>query len=388
MRVMPFVLALVFATGSASFAQTPATRTLTRPQLEFPQEFSEIGAIRELGDGRIIVVDSRELTVQLLDPRLGTASTIGRTGEGPGEYRWPSRLYPFRADSTLLEDAAGGRIMVIGPDGKPGGFFDPNRAESDTVVARARRFYVRAADARGKLYSQAQPIRVGDGGVLELADHSAIERLDVASRKRDTVALFPMRKDANARLMNGMVITQPRMQPFPAWDHWVVAPDGRVAFVHFDPYRVDFVDANRLPITSQPIPYDKVRVDDALKKQYREERERPTMALSYSRGGGSSMQLMTRPYQEPAEWPAFLPPYLGTSVFAPNGLLWIPRGTAAGKPPLYDIIDGRGRLVERVELPPRTKLVGFGTNSVYIVRIDEDGLQYLQRHLLPTTSRP
>ena len=100
------------------------------------------------------------------------------------------------------------------------------------------------------------------------------------------------------------------------------------------------------------------------------------------------MQKMRVPYREPAEWPEFLPPFVGTSVFAPNGLLWVPRATAAGRPPLFDIINGRGVLVERVELPARTKLVGFGANSIYVVRLDEDDLQYLQRHALPTRARP
>lgn len=197
-----------------------------------------------------------------------------------------------------------------------------------------------------------------------------------------------MRKDANARIMNGYVITQPRMQAFPAWDHWVVAPDGRIAFVFFDPYRVDFVGADRRAVQNAPIPYERIRVDDALKKQHREERERPVMAMTSTRGGGSSMQKMKMPYREPSQWPEFLPPFLGTAVFAPNGLLWVPRATRAGRPPLFDIINGSGVLVERVELPARTKLVGFGANSVYLVRLDDDDLQYLQRHALPTTDRP
>ena len=390
MRAVLLAVAITFAGRSVAWSQGPVTKTLSGQQFEFPQQFSEIGSIRELRDGRVIVVDSRELTVKILDPRFGTATTIGRTGDGPGEYRWPSRLYPLQGDSTLLQDAAGGRLMVIGADGKPGGFYDPNRAEGDSIMARARRFFVRMGDGRGHLFGEAQPIRVGAGGVLEIADHAAIERLDVATRKRDTVALWPVRKDANARLIPGMgaVVTQPRMQPFPAWEHWAVAPDGRIAFIFFDPYRVDFVGANRRVTQNAPIPYDRVRVDDALKKQYREERERPQMVLRGNRGGASSMEMMRTPYTEPTEWPAYLPPYLGTAAFAPDGLLWIPRATAAGKPPLYDIIDGQGKLFERVQLPPRTKIAGFGAKSVYLVRFDEDDLQYLQRYGLPTTARP
>jgi len=382
------VLGALFSQTATS--QAPITRTLGKPQAEFAEPFTEIGAIRELRDGRLIVVDARELAVKLVDLRAGAASTIGRTGDGPGEYRWPGKLFALPDDRTLLQDNSGGRLTIIGSDGKPGEVFDPNRSEGDTIRARAFRFHVRASDARGMLYGEAQPIRVGANGVLELADHSAIERLNIASRQRDTVALWPLRKDANARLYNGMVMTQPRRQAFPAWDQWSVAPDGRIAFTYFDPYRVNFVGTNRQVVENPPIPYDRVRVDDAVKKQWKEELERPRMAMMYSRGGGSSMQLMPGMYSEPTEWPEYLPPYLGNPVFASNGLLWIPRATADGMlaTPLYDIIDGKGKLVERVKLPARTRLVGFGSNSVYVVRLDEDDLQYLQRHSLPTTARP
>jgi hypothetical protein len=129
-------------------------------------------------------------------------------------------------------------------------------------------------------------------------------------------------------------------------------------------------------------------VDDALKKQHEAERSAPSMAMRFTRGGGSTMELMRQPYEPPKQWPEFLPPYRGTGQFAPDGLIWINRMTAADRPPLYDIIDANGKLFERVELPPRTKLVGFGAKSVYLVRFDQDDLQYLQRYALPTTARP
>ena len=68
------VLGVVFAPAASS--QAPVTRTLGKPQAEFAEPFTEIGSIRELREGRLIVVDARELTVKLVDLRAGTASTI------------------------------------------------------------------------------------------------------------------------------------------------------------------------------------------------------------------------------------------------------------------------------------------------------------------------
>jgi hypothetical protein len=62
----------------------------------------------------------------------------------------------------------------------------------------------------------------------------------------------------------------------------------------------------------------------------------------------------------------------------------VPRYGAAGDPrQRYDVIDGYGAVVAQLALPPRTKLVGFGARSVYLVRLDDDDLQYLQRYRLP-----
>jgi hypothetical protein len=60
-------------------------------------------------------------------------------------------------------------------------------------------------------------------------------------------------------------------------------------------------------------------------------------------------------------------------------MIWVRRAVAAGAPPEYDIVDGQGLLVQKVRLSRRSHVVGFGNDVVYVVRMDEDDLQYLQR---------
>lgn len=379
---LALVLAGLFAAVGSTGAQNVPTRTLPKAEAEFAEPFSDVKAVRELRNGRVIVTDGRDLTVQLIDFRTGQATAIGRTGSGPGEYRWPGNLYALPGDSTLLHDQAGGRLLLITPDGKPGGLYDPNRTDTDSsMAARTRRFYPRYSDARGYLYSEGQPVRQGANGQLELADSAPIVRLDRATGKRDTVVMRPVRRDPTARVLPmGAVVSQPVQRAYPAWDHWLVAWDGRIAMVFHDPYHVDFVGMDGRVTRGAPILYEKVKVDDALKKQWMEELRRPRMAMMVTRGGGGSMQMMPPPPNLPEpEWPDVLPPYQGTATFASDGHLWIPRAMPAGAPSSFDVINGDGGLVERVTLPPRTKLIGFGNGTVYVVRLDEDDLQYLQR---------
>jgi hypothetical protein len=49
----------------------------------------------------------------------------------------------------------------------------------------------------------------------------------------------------------------------------------------------------------------------------------------------------------------------------------------------YDLLDGEGRIVDAIKLPPKVSLLGFGASSVYTARTDEDDLMYIRRHPLP-----
>ena len=65
---------------------------------------------------------------------------------------------------------------------------------------------------------------------------------------------------------------------------------------------------------------------------------------------------------------------------APNGDLWVARLRAVSdEAPLYDVIDASGKVVSHVILPKKSRVVGFGKGTVYVIRIDDDDAQYLQR---------
>lgn len=91
------------------------------------------------------------------------------------------------------------------------------------------------------------------------------------------------------------------------------------------------------------------------------------------------------------EWPKYLPPFVRPLDIVPYepvrfdqaGMLWVLRTTPADEPPTFDIIDETGWVVQQVKLPHNSRLVGFGTNSVYLVRIDEVDLEYLEKYPLP-----
>ena len=83
--------------------------------------------------------------------------------------------------------------------------------------------------------------------------------------------------------------------------------------------------------------------------------------------------------------PKYKPPFEGSSTYvAPGARVWVRRSTAASdSTSRYDVFDPTGHLLERVALKPRTRVVGFGKTAIYVVRRDEDDLEYLGRLALP-----
>jgi hypothetical protein len=364
-------------------SQQIPTRTLSTPELEYPEPFSDVADVRELRNGTVIVVDSRERIIHAVDMKRATATRIGREGPGPGEYRIPLRVLALPGDSSVVYDMGNsGHPLVITPDARAGGALAAR--EGSPML-----FQTSAIDAAGRVFTEVR----ADGRLR--TDSAAIERYDRATGRRDTLArvsvllVSPLSRRTGrgrgAPTGGGAPAAASRgaVPPFASHDQWAVAADGRIAVVSVEPYQVTFTDAGGRKTRGPVIDLTPIRVNDALKEVWRTERRRPIPSLAFSNGQMTAQSIVPR-YEEPAEWPEHLPAFLDRAVaFAPNGMLWVKRAVAADSPPTVDIIDPTGRVVQRVVLPRQTRLVGFGANSLYLVRIDPDDLLYLQRYSLP-----
>ena len=59
-------------------------------------------------------------------------------------------------------------------------------------------------------------------------------------------------------------------------------------------------------------------------------------------------------------------------IVSSDGHVWVPRNQRFGiKTVLYDVFDRQGQRVDRVELPPATRVIGFGQSCVYAVERDD-----------------
>lgn len=371
-RVAPFLAGLLPA---ALAAQQPAPRSLGRVEVELAEPFTEVRGVRELGDGRLVVLDGREQQILLVDLRAQTRTHIGRIGDGPGEYRLPLRLYPLPGDTTAVYDMPRPQgLLLIGPDGRPAGL----RSTSGDPPGSRPLIQPHAVDRLGRYYIRDRdPFATGP-----TPDSAPLVRIDprtgtrtVVGRMVDRVWMDHFRERP----------TRPGpLPPFATVAQWAVDTDGRVAVVSVQPYRITFFLPDGRRVDGPAIPWERIALSTEHRSDYMERYRRPLPMIMMGPGGQQTAGYMPNRRPDPTLWPDYLPPFLpDAATFAPDGRLWIRRTTTADAPPTYDLIDETGQIASRLILPPRTRLVGFGARSVYLVQLDDDDLEYLQRYSLP-----
>ena len=116
----------------------------------------------------------------------------------------------------------------------------------------------------------------------------------------------------------------------------------------------------------------------------RDELDRRIEALALEPSYKEAVGLEDEAELDSYEWPAFLPPFHGGRILV-DGMrrAWVRRHREADGTLQYDLFDDSGAVVLKVELDSQRRVVGFGDGTLYAVRMDEQGLQYLERYALP-----
>ena len=143
---------------------------------------------------------------------------------------------------------------------------------------------------------------------------------------------------------------------------WVVLPDGSVATVRSNPYRVDVTSPNGATHIGAAVKYQPIKVTSA-------ERD----AMSKERGPMPDDMF-------PAEKPAF--EGLEDVFASPADQVWVGRTRAWNDSiPTYDVLDRNGDVVAHARLKPHSRVVGFGRGSVFVARqTPDDDFWHLERY--------
>lgn len=420
--------------------QQPPVRQLTAVTAASRESLASVAAAVEVPGGRVYVNDILARRVLLFDSTLASHTVIadsdGTVGEAYGAR--PGTLLPFRRDSALLITPASLGMLVLGPEGRVARVMAMPPSGSGIPALIGSIFGTPGFDARGRLVFFS-PVRItfqgrpGDGPMhVEPPDSALIVRFDFATRTLDTVGAIriPRNRSTVARDDQGRPrLTMTAMPPMPV-DDWAVTADGRVAIVRGRDYHVDWLDMSGTWTASPRIQYAWQRLDDDAKvalvdsmaaamqmmvdsmpvRMQRAGMGGPppqggggggapmTMVITTGPGGAPggerqvgpgpggpttttvSMPTPTVVKAAPSDVPDYRPAFGQGAVRADlDGNLWIRTNTVVDERPVYDIVNGEGRLVDRVQLPPFRTIAGFGRGVVYLGVRDSSGVTHLER---------
>lgn len=404
----------------------PEVRPLGAVVATSTETFGPLVFLRQIPGG-VIVNDQFNRRLVKLDEHLANPAIIAdSTAATANAYSGRSAaLIAYRGDSTLFVDPQSLSMMVIDPQGKIGRVMSVPRTQ-DAMALGNTPIGGAAYDGAGRLIYRGFGMprfnmrRGADGAVAmhspEMPDSAAIVRVDLASRQVDTVAWLriPNIKVNMERDTLGNLRPQITTNPLPTVDDWAVLADGSVAVVRGHDYHVDFIRPDGARESAPKIPFDWQRLSDEDKVAFidslqaaRErflasqpearqpqvssstttgpdgERRTRTMVMATPSpmamgGGGNPLAgaVMSRNvnFVRPEELPDYKPPFFANAVRADaDGNLWvqtIPTKAIAGGL-VYDVINVKGELIDRVQIPQDRTIVGFGVGgAVYLAARD------------------
>ena len=392
---------------------------------------------------RVVMLDaSLANPTVVVDSASGAVNSYGPRGGGLIPYRGDSTLFVDPASlSMLVIDPAGAvaRVMSVprsddaaslasGATGAPG--FD---AQGRLVYRGFPRvtFDRRAGAGAGAAGGHVQGARPGGSAVVMNGagpmptppDTTPLVRVDLATRAVDTVAWVksPRPNISMTTDENGQPQIRVTMNPLPTVDDWAVTSDGAIAIVRGRDYHVDWVNADGSRTSSAKLPFDWKRMTDEDKEAFIDSlkavraRQGPNAPMPFVAGmggaPGGAPQVMTRmevreggppgaggapprsetrissgaPNMEfvPAsELPDYRPPFFAGATRADReGNVWI-RTTSAPTEvgaTVWDVVDRKGTLVDRVQVPSGRQVVGFGADGTVLLTLREGGNTKLEK---------
>jgi hypothetical protein len=242
-----------------------------------------------------------------------------------------------------------------------------------------------------------------------IRDSAVVVRADFDTRRADSVIAMalPVQKQKQVPVGSSGSSYANAANPVPAGDDWAMLSDGTIAVVRVGDYHIDFVRMDGTRVSAPKMSFDwkritdgdKQRMIDSLKVKYDSAyaRAEARLASEPSRGrpGGMSISSMgdgitvvtqgtdkptILPFValDPSEMPDYYPPIrTGTVRADQDGNVWILPTTSSlsGSGLVYDVVNGKGEIVERVKLPPNRRLLAVGKGGVVYMASVERGFR-------------
>lgn len=294
--------------------------------------------------GNVYVSDFAAAKIWVFDPNGRSVASIGRKGEGPGEFQAPTGVAVAPDGRLYVRDAV--RVTRFGADPQTRRLTRYESVFPGPTMADWRSTHATRFDSAGRLYYPA----------FNTADRSArtgfFVRFSAAGAVVDSVRVpafpgapgstaFIRLSDRGGRMLQGL--NHAPFAPLPTWDittrGTLLIGDGRDYVIRETDATGREVRVYRRQVAAERIPA-RERQDSA--SALRARLDSVPVPLDQVQGMPSDVRA--------GRVPELFPPYMAAYAGA-DGRVWVRRWVAGGRQSVFDVFDPDGRLRAIVVLP-------------------------------------
>ncbi|HKS07683.1 MAG TPA: hypothetical protein VJR92_15380 [Gemmatimonadaceae bacterium] len=424
--------AVAFASATAVHAQQTRVPVVALPasNAKTSETFGGIIGVREVSGGKLLVNDAARRQLVLLDTtfRSHTIALDSTDGVANAYGRARAPLLAYLGDSSLMADPQSQSLRVI--DGKGQvvrSIALPNPRDVIFMISAAS-----GVDSKGRLVYRGPVPQLPNMQQLPLSqrpDSAVILRADLDARTVDTVGRLKARDGAGV-LSDMSDPAKPKLtitiNPLPSLDEWALLSNGTIALVRGQDYHIDFIQPDGSRSSSPKLSFDWKRLTDDDKQKLVDSARAAQEAMAAGRGaapppadgggrgrggaggggggavgavgvrgggpGGGVPPTVETVYLPLAQITDYYPPIRpGAAMADRDGNLWVlptTSGQSQAGELVYDVINTKGELFQRVRLPSGRSIAGFGTGGVvYMMSGDRTNGFYLERTRLASGTR-
>jgi hypothetical protein len=317
----------VFKSGKIRFVPRV---TITDESLGGKGFFSQPSDIAVDDKGRVYVSDTKENNVKVFDAAGAFLKTIGRAGQGPGEFNSLWKIEFSRGRLCAIER---GRITFF--DAK-GVFLQSKKIERGITWRKAR------ALPDGRFLVEKNLVDRQNPGFKEET------LLDLYSASFDFLKTI-YRREVRRHKPITKPVSMDLSLPFLPDVLWDILPNGQIAVGYSGSYKIEFHDPDNGIISAFNHPYKPIEVTAEDKKIHFD-------GVSYmTQDGSNAPPVLHRGAADymikNAEFPKFKPPFVGLRIDA-QGRVWVQlSGPAMEKDgSRFDIFDRHGRFIGSISI--------------------------------------
>ena len=277
---------------SADFEEVYRVGGVNAPEWAFFQGSERVGFD---GAGNLYVLDTQASQVVVIDPQGGLVRTVGRKGEGPGEFNIVGGFWVWRDGGFVVQDVGHGAYQVFGPTGELERSVRMGGSANPLAMVSGMRTALRPDPAGGALIAQGTPSVMGAlSGVFEAVaeiagenaevpepgvDDRGLERLDLTGDvmsatpilqawrvpREDTQEELSIEDLADPSSLIGMIGDQIRYFEPPFF--WDVLPDGTIAYSDSTTYAIKLVKPGGPVVDVLRRPFSPIAVTDRIRRE-------------------------------------------------------------------------------------------------------------------------